>query len=240
MTSFEEKQIIANAINKGDDYLLSLCTEQFSAHVIDKIACFDDSLIVFLYEFVLKHFHLLASNQSSICIIKNIIKHVKNEKLRKELGMILVNNFSQFINHPFANYSIQTALEHWDMFHLFPLFNLFIGNFINLSLLKYSSNVVETCLIVGGEKIVSAYVQQIITFNCSSILIKSNYGNYVIQKVLKLAPKNLQAAVIKNILQSIDCITDLRLVFKWKQICNKYFEEIFKKENKEQRKRYAL
>ena len=63
---------------------------------------------------------------------------------------------------------------------------MFKGHFFKLSLEKYASNVIERC-IEKDEEILNDYIDEIIKSNAIHEVMKSNYGNYVIQKVLKLA-----------------------------------------------------
>lgn len=49
-------------------------------------------------------------------------------------------------------------------------------------------------------------------------LMKNNFGNYVVQKVLKLALGSFKAKLIKAILNNIEKIGDRKLIMKWKSI----------------------
>jgi hypothetical protein len=62
-------------------------------------------------------------------------------------------------------------------------------------------------------------------------LIKSNYGNYVIQKALKVASVNHKFSLINNILQNLDKLGDKKLMIKWKHIVDGNLEECVKGNN---------
>jgi len=59
----------------------------------------------------------------------------------------------------------------------------------------------------------------------------NNYGNYVVQKALKLSSKNVKIMLINNIFKHIDKIKDKKLKSKWKSIIESNlegtFEEVF-------------
>jgi len=226
LSSKVERELIIHALNKGNDYLFKMCFEQFSSHVIEKVADFPEEEIEFLFEFSIKNFNLMASSQSALCILKRIIKNVKKQSTKKEIQKIITNNFFNYINHPFANYTIQMALQYWEPFYLTPIFDLFCGKFSDFSLFKYSSNVVEKCLEKGGDAVRCLFIKEIIQFDYSSVLIKSNYGNYVIQKALSLANLQCKAALTFNIINNLERIGDTKLIYKWKQICHLNIEEI--------------
>lgn len=50
--------------------------------------------------------------------------------------------------------------------------------------------------------------------------MKNNYGNYVVQKALKLAKGSLKSKLITTIVKNIDKIGDKKLMMKWKSIVN--------------------
>jgi hypothetical protein len=64
--------------------------------------------------------------------------------------------------------------------------------------------------------------------NKVNTLIKSNYGNYVIQKALKVANINNKFTLINNILQNLDKLGDKKLMIKWKHIVDSSTEECMK------------
>jgi len=50
--------------------------------------------------------------------------------------------------------------------------------------------------------------------------MKSSYGNYVMQKALKVATGENKAKLTESIIYNIDKLNDKKLVFKWKQIAS--------------------
>ena len=55
--------------------------------------------------------------------------------------------------------------------------------------------------------------------------MKNNYGNYVVQKSLKLSSGDCQKKIIKVINNNISKITDLKIKLKWKSIVENYTEQ---------------
>lgn len=62
-------------------------------------------------------------------------------------------------------------------------------------------------------------------------MIKSNYGNYVIQKALKVAGVNTKLTLINNILQNLEKLGDRKLMVKWKHIVDGNVEECIRHNN---------
>jgi hypothetical protein len=48
--------------------------------------------------------------------------------------------------------------------------------------------------------------------------MKNNYGNFVVQKVLKLSSGNYKLKLLKCMIKNIEKIGDRKLIFKWKSI----------------------
>ncbi len=55
----------------------------------------------------------------------------------------------------------------------------------------------------------------------------NNYGNYVVQKALKLSSKNDKIALINNIFKNIEKIKEKKLYAKWKSIIESNLEGTF-------------
>lgn len=50
--------------------------------------------------------------------------------------------------------------------------------------------------------------------------MKSSYGNYVMQKALKVSTGENKAKLTESIINNIEKLNDKKLVFKWKQIAS--------------------
>jgi len=137
----------------------------------------------------------------------------------------LVDNSSTLIQNPFGNYSIQTAVDVWKEENVMPIIKQFYGKFINLSMQKFSSNVVEKFLLKGGEPVISKYIEEISINNRIVDLMKNNYGNYVVQKALKLANNVNKNKLVEVILRNLEKIGDKKLIHKWKSIVQPHTNE---------------
>lgn len=94
---------------------------------------------------------------------------------------------------------------------------------------KYSSNVIEKCLELYKESL-PVFVNEMICTNRTlgnfifklknfkKDLMKNNYGNFVVQKGLKLAKGTLKVFLIVAVLKNIDKMGDRKLILRWKNI----------------------
>lgn len=130
--------------------------------MIEKIIiCFEEDTIPNIYNFVLENFLSLSNNSTSLCVVKRVIMRAKTEATLETIINLIVSNFRTIVSHSYSNYAIQVALESWDATRLAAINKLFIGNFYELSSLKYSSNVIEKCLERGGDAMISKFIEEI-------------------------------------------------------------------------------
>ena len=88
-------------------------------------------------------------------------------------------------------------------------------------MLKYSSNVVER-LIEKNEIILKDYINEVCENGTISEIMKNNYGNYVIQKALKISVNDDKKKLIEEVNKNIFKINDKKLILKWKRIISHY------------------
>ena len=102
----------------------------------------------------------------------------------------------------------------------------FNNKFAELSNKKYSSNVVERCL-EKNSKILSKYIEEICSNGKVAEIMKNNYGNYVIQKALKISTDKNKQILADNVNKNIYKLNDKKLISKWKNIVSSYLEKSY-------------
>ncbi len=218
----EEFDLVFNSIKNN---LMKLCLDIYGTHVIEKIlTSFNyEKHIIHISNFILDNFISLVNNSNGLCIVKKeiIIEYKrKNGDNFKKLKQLLIDNSLLLIQNPFGNYALQLAIDNWDLEDIKEIVNTFKGKIILLSIQKYSSNVIERC-IEKNEQFLTSFIYEISIDNKSfGILLKNNYGNYVIQTALKASRKNknIQMMIINLINRNFILLNDKKLVNKWKNI----------------------
>ena len=218
----EEFDLIFNSLKNN---LMELCFDIYGTHVIEKIlTSFNyEKHIIHISNFILDNFISLVNNSNGLCIVKKeiIIEYKrKNGENFKKLKQLLIDNSLLLIQNPFGNYALQLAIDNWDLEDIKEIVNTFKGKILLLSIQKYSSNVIERC-IEKDEQFLNSFIYEISIDNKSfGILMKNNYGNYVIQTALKVSRKNksIQMMIINLINRNFILLNDKKLVNKWKNI----------------------
>ena len=216
-----EKNIIISAIK---DRFEELIYDPFGCHVLEKLlVCFEDEYVMFIYSYIFDNFLTLANNNNGICIIKKILTFTNKKRLHEKLKSIVKENALYLIQQSYGNFVIQVIVESWNDYK--DIIVLFKGHFFNLSFEKYASNVIERC-IEKDEEILNDYINEIINSKCIYDVMKSNYGNYVIQKAIKLAKGEYKNKFVLNAAKDINKLNDNKLIQKWKSILFPHIKEL--------------
>ena len=216
-----EKNIIINALK---DSIKELSFDAFGTHVLEKLlACFEEEYVTFIYNYIVDNFLELANNSNGICIVKKLLSFTHKKNLHDKLKIIVKENALQLISHPFGNFVIQVVVECWNDYK--DILYLFDKKYYSLSLEKYASNVVERC-IEKDENILNNYIEEIININKICEVMKSNYGNYVIQKAIKLAKGEYKKKLVFNAAKDINKLKEPKLIKKWKSILSPNIKEL--------------
>ena len=134
----------------------------------------------------------------------------QKKNLHEKLKNIVKKNAIFLIKQSYGNFVIQVIIENWEDYK--EITDLFKGNFFALSLEKYASNVIERC-IEKDKEILENYINEI-------------YGNYVVQKVIKLAEGENKKLFVFNAAKDIDKLNDNKLIQKWKSLLSPHINEL--------------
>ena len=84
----------------------------------------------------------------------------------------------ELIENPYGNYALQIVIENWEINDLIDIFKQLFGHYTELSMLKYSSNVIEK-LLIKSEIFFNHFIQETcIEKESIGLLIKNAYRNY--------------------------------------------------------------
>ena len=216
-----EKKIIINALK---DSISELCYDTYGTHVLEKIiSCFEEEFTGFIFDYVEKNFLNLSNHINGICIVKKILSLTHKKEIHDKLKKIINENAFNLIQHPYANYVIQIIIETWEINEILEILSNFHNKFTILSMSKYSSNVVERC-IEKSPIILREYINEICENGRIAEIMKNNFGNYVIQKALKISLKNDKKKLAEEVERNIFKLNDKKLILKWKSIVSPHLD----------------
>ena len=213
--SKNEKKIIYMGLK---DSINNFCYNIYGTHVLEKIlSYFEDEFIQEIIEFVYNNFINLAYHINGICIVKKLLLMTHKKDLHQKLKKIVFENALNLIVHPYGNYVIQVIVENWDDNELVDILGKYKGKYVTLSMQKYSSNVLER-IIEKNDKNLELYINEICTEKNLCEIMKNNYGNYVIQKAIKLSNGKNYERLFKEINQNMHKLDDKKITKKWQII----------------------
>ena len=220
-----EKNIIINEIKFK---IKELCIDPYGAHVIEKIlSCFEEENIILIYKYISDNFLLLAYDSNGICIIKKIVSFIHKKKLHENIKSIVKENSMEIIKHTYGNFIIQSIIENWDSNEVKEIMNLYINNLIDLSLEKFASNVIER-FIEKDNEVLLKFINDLVISKRSLEVMKDNYGNFVIQKALKLAFGPSKNILVIELYNNVDKLNNKKLILKWKSLIVPYITQVDK------------
>ena len=221
LNSKNEKNIIISGIKENFERLIY---DTFGCHVLEKLlTCFEDEYINFIYNYIVDNFLNLTNNSNGIYIIKKILTFTQKKNLHEKLKTIVQKNIIFLIKQLYGNFVIQVIIEAWDDYK--DITDLLKGNYFELSFEKYASNVIERCL-EKDEDILENYINEIVESKCIPDVMKSNYGNYVIQKAIKLAKGSSKNKIVFNAAKEIEKLKDNKLIQKWKSLLAPHINDL--------------
>ena len=214
----QEQIIIIKALR---DKVVKLSLNMYGTHVIERVmTTFDYRLLSSVSQSIIENFIYLANNPNGLCAVKQEIILEKNGKIFETLKQIIEFNSLLLIQNPYGNYALQAVAEHWETKDAEIIMSTFIGKLCSTFSQKYSSNMIEKCL----EKSVlflQSFIREIFSNSMSNlpILLKNNYGHYVIQTVIKCLPDlPFRAKLLSEIERIVVLLNDKKVSYKWKKM----------------------
>lgn len=143
--------------------------------------------IGFLFDAATKSCVEVATDRHGCCVLQKCLA-VSDARHRDRLLSEVVRNALVLSQDQYGNYVVQFALELARCPSILPwvtsgIFKRLEGHFSDLSIQKYSSNVVERC-VYAGDECLTKVVDELINDERFSQIMLNPYGNYAVQAVL--------------------------------------------------------
>ena len=193
----EEKKIVLNYILKNESVL---ALDSKGTHVLQKfISCTKDEERYELNQNLINLIDKLIINPFGVCVLIQLVKHTKDKNITKKLANYITKGDPlSFIQHPYANYAVQSLISNTDLSHCDVIIDTIVQNYLSLSTQKFSSNVVENCIKYGKESTVKKIFKNIVEQEKLESLLNNNYGNFVLEKLIARLNKEEKMIFIKK------------------------------------------
>lgn len=175
--------------------LVSLMKDANGNHVIQK-CLFSLKNMGFIYTAIRKNLVELGTSKHGCCVIQRCLDSAEDAQ-RMMLMDSIVDQAILLVQDAYGNYVIQYVLEF-----LIPEVNsriahMLTANIIVLSKQKFSSNVIEKCLLLS-EYETQQFMVAVVNNNLGQ-MICDQYANYVVQRTLSVATAIQKKTMLNNI-----------------------------------------
>lgn len=148
-TDENEQVNIINLLKPCFDVLIF---DSKGSHVIQKIlTCFSFQSKICLLQFILNNLAALISNAQGVCSVKKLIGALEKCAFRNNFYKNILELLPSLSNDKSAHYAFLCLIEDWTPDCYEEILDYLIFNFISLSTQKYSSRLIEKCLILKNK-----------------------------------------------------------------------------------------
>lgn len=234
LTTPDEQELLLQAIK---DHVIKLCMDPNGTHVVQRLLyCFVPPSTDWIYTPVVKNLVEVAHHPYGLCVLKKCISQAKPPgKHQQSLLDQLARNALDLVQSPYGNYAVQHALEEWGGDCCLPIFESLEGRMMQLSIQKFSSNVVEKIFCAAPREMRRRLIDELIVSAPSArsrgpslrlpqesdkmtILVNSNYGHYVVKRALQLAEPAQVQALMEAIKGNLSQLPNRRLRATWEKV----------------------
>ncbi|XP_051132486.1 putative pumilio homolog 13 [Andrographis paniculata] len=178
---------------------LTLIKDLNGNHVIQRcLECFSYEDKEFIFVAAMKHFVEIGTHQHGCCVLQRCIYHATTEHF-ENLITEASENALLLAQDAYGNYVVQFILERKNTFATAKLTSRFEGKYVQLSTQKFSSHVVERCLLVANNELRAKIIRELLSTSYFDQLLQDPHANYVIQTALHVSEGRLRITLIQAI-----------------------------------------
>lgn len=194
--SYEQKSTIATAIMPR---LMELIRDMNANHVVQRcLAALPSDLAAGIYDQVTLDCLSIASHRHGCCVLQRCLDHADAPN-RDRIIAEVVRNAAELVVDPFGNYVVQYILDLKQPALTTAIVNALRGGFAELSLQKFSSNVIEKCLKSSDQVTVRLVAEELTSAETFPSLLHDPFANYVIQTLLTVGHDDLVGMIVAKI-----------------------------------------
>ncbi|XP_059281728.1 pumilio homolog 12 isoform X1 [Lycium ferocissimum] len=190
----EQFSMIVSSLKPG---LVNLIKDMNGNHVAQRcLQYLTPEYREFLFEAAITNCVELATDRHGCCVLQKCLSQSDGGQ-RHRLIYEITSNALVLSQDPFGNYVVQYIFDIRLAWATANIFDQLRGKFSDLSMQKYSSNVVEKCLKHVDEDRSSYIIEELLSDPRLDQIMQDPYGNYVIQAALNISKGALHNALVE-------------------------------------------
>jgi pumilio RNA-binding family len=195
-------------VRELDGHILKCVKDQNGNHVVQKcIECVDPTSLSFIISAfhgqVNNEIYALSTHPYGCRVIQRILEHCTTDQTQGILDE-LHEQAESLIQDQYGNYVIQHVLEHGKPEDKAKIVAMVRGKVCSYSQHKFASNVVEKCVTYASRQDKTVLIDEVTDYNTDNgvttsplnIMMKDQYANYVVQKMIDVAVEPSQRKML--------------------------------------------
>ncbi|XP_078428290.1 pumilio homolog 1-like [Wolffia australiana] len=178
--------------------------DQNGNHVIQKcIECIPQDAIQFIISSFYDQVVTLSTHPYGCRVIQRVLEYCDDLKTQRIMMDEILQSVCMLAEDQYGNYVVQHVLEHGKPHERSAIITKLAGQIVQMSQQKFASNVVEKCLTYGSlaerQILVSEMLGSTDENEPLQAMMKDQFGNYVVQKVLETCDDQQRELILSRI-----------------------------------------
>ncbi|GJZ98593.1 pumilio homolog 1-like protein [Tanacetum coccineum] len=187
-----------------DGHIMRCVRDQNGNHVIQKcIECVPEDAIHFIISVFYDQVVTLSTHPYGCRVIQRVLEHCHDPKTQSIVMDEILKSICMLAQDQYGNYVVQHVLEHGKPHERTCIIDQLTGQIVQMSQQKFASNVVEKCLTFGTPEERQVLVTEMLGTTDENeplqVMMKDQFANYVVQKVLETCDDNQLETILNRI-----------------------------------------
>lgn len=187
-----------------DGHIMRCVRDQNGNHVIQKcIECIPQDAIQFIITSFYDQVVTLSTHPYGCRVIQRVLEHCDDPKTQQIMMDEILQSVCMLAQDQYGNYVVQHVLEHGKPHERSSIIKKLAGQIVQMSQQKFASNVVEKCLTFGGPAERQILVSEMLGTTDENeplqAMMKDQFANYVVQKVLETCDDQHRELILSRI-----------------------------------------
>ncbi|XP_047152370.1 pumilio homolog 1-like isoform X1 [Vigna umbellata] len=177
-------------VTELDGHIMRCVRDQNGNHVIQKcIECVPEDAIHFIVSTFYDQVVTLSTHPYGCRVIQRVLEYCHDTKTQQIMMDEILQSVCMLAQDQYGNYVVQHVLEHGKPYERSAIIKELTGQIVQMSQQKFASNVIEKCLTFGTPAERQVLVNEMLGSTYENeplqIMMKDQFANYVVQKVLE-------------------------------------------------------
>ncbi|KAG7399601.1 pumilio domain member 4 [Phytophthora boehmeriae] len=181
------------------DDAVRLCIDSNGNHVIQRALQFmKPEYNQFVFDAVCKECTTVGTHRHGCCVLQRCLD-AANKAQKAEVIEQVELQAMKLMQDPYGNYVVQYVLDSCTAEEAFGVIMKPLGHIYELSVQKFSSNVIEKCLEKAPERVRQKYIAEITGCPKMNKMLQDQFANYVVQRALCVCAEEQCLLLVKAI-----------------------------------------